>query len=184
MNEQILTKVVTVRHVFCAIAILACFGCQQGISSPDPLPSDVSPADSESDVVASNEPSSSTASVIAVEVSGEPNDYSFSVTVESSDLGCNQYADWWEVITDDGALIHRRVLLHSHVEEQPFTRSSSPVNVEPDQLVIVRAHLAPIGYGTQAMAGTVSSGFESIELPATFAEELAEQPPLPQSCAF
>ena len=129
-------------------------------------------------------PETEQVAVTNVTVSGTEGNYTFSVTLKSPDTGCDQYADWWEVITDDGALIHRRVLLHSHVEEQPFTRSSSPVNVEPDQLVIVRAHLAPIGYGTQAMAGTVSSGFESIELPATFAEELAEQPLLPQSCAF
>ncbi len=104
--------------------------------------------------------------------------------MQSPDTGCDQYADWWEVIAEDGTLIHRRVLLHSHVTEQPFTRSSGPVEVPSDQPIIVRAHLSTTSYGTQAMRGTISGGFEAISLPDGFATQLAEQEPLPQGCDF
>jgi len=67
------------------------------------------------------------ARVTKVTVSGEANNYNFSVTIASPDTGCDQYADWWEVFTEDGVLIYRRILAHSHVTEQPFTRSGGAV---------------------------------------------------------
>ena len=81
------------------------------------------------------------ADVIGISVSGDPGSYTFSVTVESPDTGCGQYADWWEVVSPEGRLIYRRVLLHSHVDEQPFTRSGGPVDVQPSETVIVQAHM-------------------------------------------
>jgi hypothetical protein len=63
------------------------------------------------------------ANIDSVETSGEDDYYSFQATVSSPDTGCEQYADWWEVLTDKGELLYRRVLLHSHVSEQPFHRS-------------------------------------------------------------
>ena len=62
------------------------------------------------------------ANVMEVQATGAPNAYQFEVKVSSPDTGCDQYADWWEVLSEDGQLIHRRVLLHSHVGGQPFTR--------------------------------------------------------------
>jgi len=38
------------------------------------------------------------ASVTSVVVSGEAGNYALDVTIESPDTGCNQYADWWEVV--------------------------------------------------------------------------------------
>ena len=52
------------------------------------------------------------AAVIKVEVSGSPNSYLFSVTIKSPDTGCDQYADWWEVITSDEQLKHRRIIFY------------------------------------------------------------------------
>ncbi|NJL97889.1 MAG: hypothetical protein HC924_03185 [Synechococcaceae cyanobacterium SM2_3_2] len=130
------------------------------------------------------QPLSPQAEVIAVEISGDPLAYQFAVTIESPDTGCDQYANWWEVLTPEGELLYRRILFHSHVDEQPFTRSGGAVALSPEQEVIVRAHLDPDGYGTQAMQGTVAEGFETVELPLDFAVDLASQDPVHPGCAF
>ena len=124
------------------------------------------------------------ADVISVGVSGNDGAYQFSVGIRSPETGCDQYADWWEVITDDGVLIYRRVLLHSHVNEQPFVRSGGPANITQDTVVIVRAHMNTGGYGGAAFQGSVQSGFNEIELDPIFAADLSETPPLPDGCAF
>ena len=124
------------------------------------------------------------ADVLSVSTSGTPGAYQFTVTVRSPDTGCQQYADWWEVLSEDGRLLYRRVLLHSHVEEQPFTRSGGPVPIGPDTVVWVRAHLHPSGYGGGAMRGSVRLGFRSAALAASFGAQLAQQPPLPGGCDF
>ncbi len=128
--------------------------------------------------------SGSHANVELVSVSGGPNFYSFSVTVRSPDTGCERYADWWEVLSSEGQLIYRRVLLHSHAGEQPFTRSGGPINVQPEETIIVRAHMNDTGYGGVALRGSVVAGFTPTSLPPAFAGEVAEQQPKPQGCAF
>ena len=75
-----------------------------------------------------------------------------------------------------------RILLHSHVTEQPFTRSGSTVAIEAEQTVWVRAHMHPDGYGGQALHGSVSAGFEPRSPVSGFAADLATQPPLPDDC--
>ena len=124
------------------------------------------------------------AAVTAVAVAGESGNYSFSVTVESDETGCAQYADWWEVITPTGELIYRRILAHSHVTEQPFTRSGGPVNVQGNEELIVRAHMNSVGYGSQIFSGSVDGGFVPSSLDSSFSEELEVADPLPDSCAF
>ena len=124
------------------------------------------------------------ADVTAVTVSGEPGAYQFSVTVTSPDTGCAQFADWWEVLSEDGKLLYRRVLLHSHVDEQPFTRSGGPVAVSADTIVIVRAHMNIGGYGGAALQGAAADGFEPVALEAGFAADVEMLPPLPEGCAF
>ncbi len=125
-----------------------------------------------------------TAEVIQVEVKGNPQAYTFVVTVRSPDTGCEQYANWWEVVSLDGELLYRRILLHSHVNEQPFTRSGGSVAITADQEVIVRSHLHPSGYGNQGMRGSPPKGFETTTLPEGFANGLAQQEPLPNGCTF
>jgi hypothetical protein len=127
---------------------------------------------------------SSQADIMSISVSGGQEAFTFSVTVSSPDEGCDRYADWWEVVSPDGELIYRRVLLHSHVNEQPFTRSGGPVPIKPDEVVWVRAHMNPDGYGGTAMQGSVAKGFEAVELDADYAPHLAETPPLPSGCNF
>ena len=127
---------------------------------------------------------SSTARVLKVEVTGEASAYTFAVTISSPDTGCEQYANWWEVISEDGKLLYRRILAHSHVDEQPFTRSGGSIALQLNQVAIVRVHMHPSGYSTQAQIGTVTNGFEATTLEPEFATELAQQEPLPKSCAF
>ena len=142
-----------------------------------PTPSTIPPTEDVS-------PPSDQAEILEVRVSGETGGYSFSVTISSPDEGCSQYADWWEVISQEGELLYRRVLLHSHVGEQPFTRSGGPVPIEVDTIVLVRAHMNTSGYGSLAMKGSFEGGFEQIELTPDFAMELEEALPLPQGCNF
>jgi hypothetical protein len=99
-------------------------------------------------------------------------------------MGCDRYADWWEVISQDGQVLYRRVLSHSHVEEQPFTRSGEPVPVEAATVVWVRAHMHPTGYGGKAFTGSVRDGFRVADLPQSFPAGLADQPPHPSECRF
>lgn len=124
----------------------------------------------------------SAADVVSVEVSGEAGAYTFNVTVSSPDTGCEQYADWWEVTTEAGDLVYRRILLHSHVAEQPFTRGGGPVTVASDETVIVRAHMNSGGYGGTVLRGSVDAGFEAERLELSFAAELASREPLPDGC--
>jgi len=124
--------------------------------------------------------------VMGVEVSGKDGSYHFSVKVSSPDKGCDQYANWWEVINLKGDLIYRRILAHSHVQEQPFTRSGGPVPVNKNDTVIVRVHMHPGGYGAGkiGMKGTVSTGFNRILLEPGFATDTGTTGPQPQGCRF
>ncbi|MDX1435755.1 MAG: hypothetical protein R3335_03020 [Anaerolineales bacterium] len=124
------------------------------------------------------------ANIISVSVSGDAENYSFSVQISSPDEGCSRYADWWEVISEQGELVYRRILLHSHVNEQPFTRSGGPVNIGPDEIVLVRAHMNTGGYGGLAMRGTPAGGFETVEHDQSAFAGLAQQDPLPSDCDF
>lgn len=125
-----------------------------------------------------------TANVIAVQASGSPNTYQFSVTVSSPDQGCQQYADWWEVLSSDGELLYRRILLHSHTTEQPFTRQGGPVPISADTVVWVRAHMNTGGYGGTAFTGSVQEGLQQAELSPDFAPGVEKQAPLPEGCDF
>lgn len=124
------------------------------------------------------------AEVVAVSTGGVAGSYTFSVTIKSPDTGCDQYADWWEVLTPDERLVYRRVLLHSHVDEQPFTRRGGPVLVQLEEPLIVRAHLNTTGYGGTAFRGSVAGGFAETTLPRDLAAGVEDQEPQPPPCAF
>lgn len=124
------------------------------------------------------------AKITEVDCKGQPLNYTFDVTIESPDLGCDQYADWWEVITPDSALLYRRILTHSHVDEQPFTRSGGIVNIGADDFIYVRAHMNNLGYGNQVFSGTPRDGLVSDSLDKSFAIFLESANPLPTDCAF
>lgn len=72
----------------------------------------------------------------------------FEVTVQHEDEGWDHYVDRWEIEDEQGALLATRVLYHPHVDEQPFTRSLSSVEIPMGtERVVVRAHDSVHGYG-------------------------------------
>jgi hypothetical protein len=89
------------------------------------------------------------ADVVAVEaVSEGAGIWRFHVTVAHGDTGWQHYADKWDVVAPDGAVLGTRVLLHPHEAEQPFTRSLGGVNIPAEiDAVVLRAHDSEHGYG-------------------------------------
>jgi len=128
------------------------------------------------------------ADVLNVFVTEEDGAYLFKVRVSSPDVGCSQYADWWELLTPEGELLFRHILLHSHpcpLSPNPFTRPGGPYPVDPQQTIIVRAHMNNLGYGGAAMRGSVASGFEPApDITAEFAPEVETLDPQPPLCPF
>ena len=76
------------------------------------------------------------------------NTYHFNVTVSHADTGWDHYANKWDVMEEGGTVLGTRTLHHPHVDEQPFTRSLSGVEI-PDRVktVTVRAHDSVHKYG-------------------------------------
>jgi len=131
------------------------------------------------------EPSADGAHVQAVSATGADGAYTFSVTLLSNDAGCKHYADWWELLDASGAFIYRRILNHSHVDEQPFTRSGDPVDISGSTQLIVRGHMNDSGYGGTAYSGTVASGFvEAPHVDATFAAAVENEGEQPEDCWY
>ena len=76
----------------------------------------------------------------------------FRVTVRHADEGWDHYADRWDVVAPDGSLLGSRTLLHPHVDEQPFTRSLSGVEIPSDVTsVTIRAGDSVHKYGGREM---------------------------------
>lgn len=95
------------------------------------------------------------AEVVDAEFRNSANGLTASVTIRHGDTGWDDYADGWRVETAEGQVLGTRVLLHPHVEEQPFTRSLPGVEIPPDTLeVFVRTRTSVTGW-----AGTVSGPF-------------------------
>lgn len=72
----------------------------------------------------------------------------FTVTVRHADEGWDHYADAWQVVAPDGTVLGIRKLHHPHVDEQPFTRSLSGIEI-PSHIdrVTVRARDKVHGFG-------------------------------------
>lgn len=99
-------------------------------------------------------------------VEGAGGTWTFHVTVEHPDTGWEDYADGWDVVTPDGQVLKAdpedpftRLLLHPHVDEQPFTRSQSGLTIPPGvDEVTVRAHDLVDGYGGDEVTVDLSAG--------------------------
>lgn len=77
----------------------------------------------------------------------------FEVTLKHADTGWEDYADGWRVELEDGSVLETRVLYHPHVNEQPFTRSLSGVQIPTDTAtVFIRAKDNVGGWGTSLYA--------------------------------
>ena len=88
------------------------------------------------------------AEVVAVKITPEgAGKFRFDVTVAHPDTGWEDYADRWEVLAPDGTVLAERVLLHPHVEEQPFTRSVRVTIPGDVGRITVRAHDSVHGLG-------------------------------------
>ena len=78
--------------------------------------------------------------------------YGFDVTLRHADTGWEHYADAWEIRDGEGNLLATRVLVHPHVNEQPFTRSLGGVAIPAGLTrVTVVAHDSQHGYGGAEM---------------------------------
>lgn len=55
--------------------------------------------------------------------------WTFDVTLFHGDTGWDDYADGWRIVDESGNVIGQRNLAHPHVNEQPFTRSLSGVQI-------------------------------------------------------
>lgn len=87
------------------------------------------------------------ADVVGVEVERLGDRFLVSATVRSADTGWDRYADEWEVRTPDGEVLGTRILAHPHVEEQPFTRSLSDVEIPAGITTVeVAARDSVVGY--------------------------------------
>jgi hypothetical protein len=124
------------------------------------------------------------ANVTAVKAKGNDGAYRFAVTLQSTETGCTQYADWWEVLSKEGTLLYRRILVHSHPDTQPFTRSGGSVDISKDDIVYVRGHMNKEGYVGDVMMGSVFSGFKKVSELPNFATTLEMQAPLPKGCLY
>jgi hypothetical protein len=179
----------------------AASGSSAGDTATDPEGSDqeASSSDDESSADLATQSAGASSDVYAhvkeVNTSGADGAYTFSVTVESADIDCSQFADWWEVLSEDGQLRYRRVLLHSHTDENgtsdpdapgnTFTRSGGPVDIEADETVLVRAHMNEAGYNGDVMRGSVSGGFAPApDIDSSFAADVETQEPLAGECQF
>ena len=81
-----------------------------------------------------------------------PGMYDFDVTVRSFYKDWDYYAYAFEVLSPDGKLLGRRVLLHPHQTEQPFTRDLYGVRIPSGvERVTVRARHKPKGYGGKTL---------------------------------
>lgn len=81
------------------------------------------------------------ADVIAAEVEHTGgNFYRFSVMVQHDDESWKHFAKAWEVLDLDGNILGVRILLHPHINEQPFTRSQTISILENINQVTIRVY--------------------------------------------
>lgn len=84
------------------------------------------------------------------------NQWTFDVTIFHADTGWDDYADGWRIVDEDGKQLGLRNLAHPHVNEQPFTRSLSGVQIPQ--------HINVIGIQSRDSVGGWSPKIEMFEL--------------------
>jgi hypothetical protein len=92
------------------------------------------------------------------------NFYRFSVTLQHNDESWEHFAKAWEVLDLDGKVLGVRVLLHPHINEQPFTRSqiiSIPENINQ---VTIRAYDLVHEFGGKELTLEIKKGNQNEDL--------------------
>lgn len=172
-HHPMIQKIKQVSLCYCLLSMLLySFACNDNKSNSEPMENEEEQTEKH------------LLSVEKVEAKGSENAYTFYVTLASPDTGCDQYANWWEVLSTEGELIYRRILAHSHVNEQPFTRSGGTVKIAADQQVWIRAHMNNTSYSKNAFKGSVNQGFSKSELDPNFAATVESQEPQAGDCNF
>jgi hypothetical protein len=78
------------------------------------------------------------------------NAWTVETTLRHGDTGWEHYADAWRVVDEAGKELGKRVLLHPHEDEQPFTRSLNGMTIPSEtQIVYVEAHDKVHGWSQQ-----------------------------------
>ena len=86
-----------------------------------------------------------------VNVSKSGSSFTFNVTVSHTDKGWDDYVNIWRIKDEQGNVLGERVLAHPHVNEQPFTRSLSGVEIPAGvKQVFVEAHDTINGWNPDA----------------------------------
>lgn len=97
------------------------------------------------------------AEIVGVRAAPGASGWRFEVTLRHDDAGWDHYADAWEVRGADGAVFGRRTLHHPHVDEQPFTRALSGVEI-PDGVAEVVIHARDSVHGWSPAPARVALG--------------------------
>ncbi len=81
-----------------------------------------------------------------------PKQWRITVTLSHDDTGWQHYADGWRVVDEQGQVLAHRTLLHPHVNEQPFTRGLSNVEIPTNsKIVFIEAHDTVHGWAKQRL---------------------------------
>jgi hypothetical protein len=84
--------------------------------------------------------------------------YRFIVTVQHDDEGWEHFAKAWEVLDVNGNILGARVLLHPHVNEQPFTRTQTISLPENINQVTIRAYDLVHEFGGKELTLDIKKG--------------------------
>jgi hypothetical protein len=124
------------------------------------------------------------ADIVKVSAQSQNALYTFSVSVHSDDLGCQQFANWREILNDKGVLLYRRILFHSHVQDTPFTRSGGALDISSKDTLYIRAHMSTSGYSGIVYTGSIKEGFHPLKTSKKFDENIANLAPYSNECWF
>ena len=96
------------------------------------------------------------AEIVAAAAERGPRGWTVSVTLRHGDTGWDDYADGWRVLSDDGQVLGTRELLHPHVDEQPFTRTLSGLDLPEGRHVWVESSTNATGWSGDRLRLPVS----------------------------
>lgn len=79
-------------------------------------------------------------------------EYLVNVKLQHQDTGWDHYADEWRLVDKQGNVLARRIMLHPHVNEQPFTRALNNVKLDDKlTMIYIEAHDTQHGWSNQKL---------------------------------